>query len=184
MVSVNGCAQRSPQLAFRSNANPMGYERPPAGGSQRPVAPLMKLCRYLDTGRSPKPSVTHVTPIRRASRKMLSQSWRDTRRTDLPKPKRAVWEKSQKQKKNQSEQIATGGPERTRTSDLRFRKPLLYPAELRDQEEDVVSGTILGRDTVLRTLSYMRWRPNCKPHDVSPRPAAGGLRERRGRPDG
>src|ERR1700674_269754 len=25
-----------------------------------------------------------------------------------------------------------GGPERTRTSDLRFRKPLLYPAELRD----------------------------------------------------
>ena len=32
-----------------------------------------------------------------------------------------------------------GGPERTRTSDLRFRKPLLYPAELRDQEEYVVS---------------------------------------------
>ena len=62
MVSVNGCAQRSPQLAFRSNANPMGYERPPAGGSQRPVAPPMKLCRCLDTGRSPKPSVTHVTP--------------------------------------------------------------------------------------------------------------------------
>ena len=26
----------------------------------------------------------------------------------------------------------SGGPERTRTSDLRFRKPLLYPAELRD----------------------------------------------------
>ena len=26
-----------------------------------------------------------------------------------------------------------GGPERTRTSDLRFRKPLLYPAELRDR---------------------------------------------------
>src|SRR5690606_13687265 len=25
---------------------------------------------------------------------------------------------------------ADGGPERTRTSDLRFRKPLLYPAEL------------------------------------------------------
>ena len=25
-----------------------------------------------------------------------------------------------------------GGPERTRTSDLRFRKPLLYPVELRD----------------------------------------------------
>ena len=27
-----------------------------------------------------------------------------------------------------------GGPERTRTSDLRFRKPLLYPAELRDRK--------------------------------------------------
>jgi hypothetical protein len=26
-----------------------------------------------------------------------------------------------------------GGPERSRTSDLRFRKPLLYPAELRDR---------------------------------------------------
>src|SRR6187549_4181001 len=33
--------------------------------------------------------------------------------------------------------IESGGPERTRTSDLRFRKPLLYPAELRDQEENV-----------------------------------------------
>ena len=32
-----------------------------------------------------------------------------------------------------------GGPERTRTSDLRFRKPLLYPAELRDHEENVAS---------------------------------------------
>jgi hypothetical protein len=28
----------------------------------------------------------------------------------------------------------SGGPERTRTSDLRFRKPLLYPAELRDPQ--------------------------------------------------
>jgi hypothetical protein len=25
-----------------------------------------------------------------------------------------------------------GGPDKTRTCDLRFRKPLLYPAELRD----------------------------------------------------
>jgi hypothetical protein len=32
----------------------------------------------------------------------------------------------------------TGGPERTRTSGLRFRKPLLYPAELRDHCVDVV----------------------------------------------
>ena len=28
----------------------------------------------------------------------------------------------------------SGGPEKTRTSDLRFRKPLLYPAELRDRQ--------------------------------------------------
>jgi hypothetical protein len=28
----------------------------------------------------------------------------------------------------------TGGPDRTRTCDLRFRKPLLYPAELRDHQ--------------------------------------------------
>ncbi len=27
-----------------------------------------------------------------------------------------------------------GGPGKTRTCDLRFRKPLLYPAELRDQQ--------------------------------------------------
>src|SRR6266446_2767315 len=33
-----------------------------------------------------------------------------------------------------------GGPERTRTSDLRFRKPLLYPAELRDQKENFGVG--------------------------------------------
>jgi hypothetical protein len=30
--------------------------------------------------------------------------------------------------------LLVGGPERTRTSDLRFRKPLLYPAELRDRD--------------------------------------------------
>ncbi len=29
-----------------------------------------------------------------------------------------------------------GGPDRTRTCDLRFRKPLLYPAELRDHDID------------------------------------------------
>jgi hypothetical protein len=32
-----------------------------------------------------------------------------------------------------------GGPDRTRTCDLRFRKPLLYPAELRDQSRCVYS---------------------------------------------
>jgi hypothetical protein len=34
--------------------------------------------------------------------------------------------------RNQTSTIILGGPERSRTSDLRFRKPLLYPAELRD----------------------------------------------------
>ena len=43
----------------------------------------------------------------------------------------------------------TGGPERTRTSDLRFRKPLLYPAELRDHAIDA-----LAFSTHVRQLGY------------------------------
>ena len=40
-----------------------------------------------------------------------------------------------------SDTFAYGGPERIRTSDLRFRKPLLYPAELRDRgSSDVAQG--------------------------------------------
>src|SRR3981081_580598 len=77
-----------------------------------------------------------------------------------------------------------GGPERTRTSDLRFRKPLLYPAELRDQEENVVSRHHSGIGyRPLKLLSYMRWRPNCKTARRSPPPVDGGLHERRGRLD-
>src|SRR5215813_5806155 len=33
----------------------------------------------------------------------------------------------------------SGVPERIRTSDLRFRKPLLYPAELRGRSADIAS---------------------------------------------
>src|ERR1043166_7684021 len=33
--------------------------------------------------------------------------------------------------------LFAGGPDRTRTCDLRFRKPLLYPAELRDRTGDL-----------------------------------------------
>jgi hypothetical protein len=50
----------------------------------------MELCRYSDIGRAPKPSVTRVTPIKRGSRQTLSQNWKDTSRTDLPKPKDAL----------------------------------------------------------------------------------------------
>jgi hypothetical protein len=39
--------------------------------------------------------------------------------------------------------FCSGGPERTRTSDLRFRKPLLYPAELRDQLKNFASAYFL-----------------------------------------
>jgi hypothetical protein len=46
-----------------------------------------------------------------------------------------------------------GGPERIRTSDLRFRKPLLYPTELRDQLKNFVSGSLL--DTDLRPLNIL-----------------------------
>ena len=35
---------------------------------------------------------------------------------------------------------ATGDPGKTRTSDLRFRKPLLYPAELRDHGRPCTTG--------------------------------------------
>src|ERR1700719_1809497 len=43
---------------------------------------------------------------------------------------------TQKTIANQRTGIWFGGPERTRTSDLRLRKPLLYPTELRDQNEN------------------------------------------------
>jgi hypothetical protein len=43
------------------------------------------------------------------------------------------------------ENFSGGGPDRTRTCDLRFRKPLLYPAELRDQ---VVEKRMLSAGTV------------------------------------
>ena len=39
--------------------------------------------------------------------------------------------------------LSAGGPERTRTSDLRFRKPLLYPAELRDRRETLCHLTCI-----------------------------------------
>src|SRR5262245_45029105 len=51
--------------------------------------------------------------------------------------------------------MQSGGPERTRTSDLRFRKPLLYPAELRDR------------------TGFNKWR---RARTQSPRPAAPGAR--------
>jgi hypothetical protein len=40
--------------------------------------------------------------------------------------------------------FSAGGPDRTRTCDLRFRKPLLYPAELRDQLKNFVYGYFVG----------------------------------------
>ena len=39
---------------------------------------------------------------------------------------------------------AVGGPDRTRTCDLRFRKPPLYPAELRDQVIDALAFLCLS----------------------------------------
>src|SRR5262245_25368235 len=42
-----------------------------------------------------------------------------------------------------------GGPGRTRTCDLRFRKPLLYPAELRDLV-DSINGGAGGRNRLPR----------------------------------
>jgi hypothetical protein len=59
------------------------------------------------------------------------------------------------------------GPDRTRTCDLRFRKPLLYPAELRDQggaciapsagprtstQPSLLRGDVVGADHVAPQL--------------------------------
>jgi hypothetical protein len=45
--------------------------------------------------------------------------------------------------------LLVGGPGKTRTSDLRFRKPLLYPAELRDQWRDFILALITVADCLL-----------------------------------
>ena len=90
--------------------HPMVCARPPVGGLQRLDAAPMKSCPCSDIARSLKPSVTRAKQIKRSSRLRLSQNWKDTRRTELPKPMRVVWEERQKRKKNQSEQIATGAP--------------------------------------------------------------------------
>src|SRR5262245_55049575 len=50
----------------------------------------------------------------------------------------------------------TGGPERTRTSDLRFRKPLLCPAELRDR----ASPSSIGR----RAMHPAAHQAHVRPH--------------------
>jgi hypothetical protein len=54
-------------------------------------------------------------------------------------------------------ELATaGGPDRTRTCDLRFRKPLLYPAELRDQvvkKRRLYAGTPTRKATVATELT-------------------------------
>jgi hypothetical protein len=45
--------------------------------------------------------------------------------------------------------LLVGGPGKTRTSDLRFRKPLLYPAELRDQWRDFIAARMPFADCLL-----------------------------------
>jgi hypothetical protein len=42
-------------------------------------------------------------------------------------------------------QLGGGGPGRSRTDDTRFRKPLLYPSELRGHNELQIAGRRLGR---------------------------------------
>jgi hypothetical protein len=50
-----------------------------------------------------------------------------------------------------------GGPGKTRTSDLRFRKPLLYPAELRDQVDVASFFQRVGKScSVFAPLSVAR----------------------------
>jgi hypothetical protein len=53
----------------------------------------------------------------------------------------------------------SGGPERTRTSDLRFRKPLLYPAELRDQIIDILDSSTVSRVAQLALATHFATEP-------------------------
>src|SRR5262249_8057822 len=71
---------------------------------------------------------------------------------------------------------AHGGPGRTRTSDLRFRKPLLCPAELRDRIEIV---GFFQRDE--RFVSFSSPRPQLKEYRAASATATlAGRRQRRG----
>ena len=54
---------------------------------------------------------------------------------NLPRPHRQTQGEATE---NTREGKRYGGPDRTRTCDLRFRKPLLYPAELRDRFEEAI----------------------------------------------
>ena len=46
-----------------------------------------------------------------------------------------------------------GGPGKTRTSDLRFRKPLLYPAELRDQSTKFASTRMCAGEPISYSIA-------------------------------
>ena len=84
------------------------------------------------------------------------RSLKDRRRTESPKPTSKGLGKSRKAKTIQSEQIRTGGPERTRTSDLRFRKPLLYPAELRDHAIENIPFELRRMSMAIRSAASTR----------------------------
>jgi hypothetical protein len=59
---------------------------------------------------------------------MASNKYKKTARNGAGLPARKAADQ-------QNEEVGRiGGPERIRTSDKRFRKPLLYPTELRGQE--------------------------------------------------
>ena len=68
-----------------------------------------------------------------------------------------------------------GDPGKTRTSDLRFRKPSLYPAELRDRG---YRPSIFSRDIASRPGATAAWTPqgifDLEPGSVWLRQKAGG----------
>ncbi len=78
-----------------------------------------------------------VTDASSVSRK----AQRDARRTAPGGRPRLIWANH-------------GGPERSRTSDLRFRKPLLYPAELRDRPARFSTSLHMAHG-----VHFMRGRP-------------------------
>src|SRR6266516_8135030 len=132
MASPNGCATRSPRPGSRLNASHMGCARRQAGASPKPDAPPMRSWPCSVTRPSAKRNGTRAKRTKRGLLPLRWQSWKDGTRTELPKRLPVSLGKSRKRKDRQCDRAGVGGPERTRTSDLRFRKPLLYPAELRD----------------------------------------------------
>jgi hypothetical protein len=93
----------------------------------------------MQTGRTETNSAAHSGGTRRWFR--LVRMWSQLSYGIIPMSRRA---------------LGDGGPDRTRTCDLRFRKPLLYPAELRDHRFIFNNLATSSRSSILPLFSQRR----------------------------